>query len=134
MPKSNDKVLLVVAHGSRQQTSNDQIRQLVARLSAHNDPLYSEILPAFLEFEEPSITMAIGQQVDKGVREIVVLPYFLANGRHVKEDIPAQIRISQAQFPDVNITLAGHLGAAAGMPDLIFKHLLQTASKRGEKQ
>jgi len=132
MCEHNQTVLLVVAHGSRRQSSNDQIRKLAAILSACNNPAFNQVVAAFLELEAPSIPAAITQQVLQGATKIVVLPYFLANGRHVKEDIPAQIRICRAQFPELAITLAAHLGAATEMTDLIFRHLQHELLNPGE--
>jgi len=127
-------VLLLVAHGSRRQASNDQIRALAGSLSVCNNPAYSRVVAAFLELEPPSITAAIAYQFEQGARSIVVLPYFLGKGRHVEEDIPAQIRISRLQFPESKITLAPHLGAAIPMSDLIFTHLQQVCHSKGEQE
>ena len=43
---------------------------------------------------------------------MVVLPYFLSQGRHVVTDIPEQVRPKQEQHPQVRITIAPYLGAA----------------------
>ncbi len=134
MSEPQQAVLLIVAHGSRRQASNEQIRKLAITLSACNHPAYSQVVVAFLELETPSIATAIAQSVSRGARNIVVLPYFLAKGRHVEEDIPAQIRISRAQFPQVAITLTAHLGAAAEMSDLIFTHLQHGHYNKGGQE
>ncbi|HED12493.1 MAG TPA: cobalamin biosynthesis protein CbiX [Gammaproteobacteria bacterium] len=132
--EQHEAVLLIVAHGSRRQASNDQIRKLAIALSTCNNPAYCQVVAAFLELEAPSITAAIAQHVLQGARNIVVLPYFLAKGRHVEEDIPAQIRMSRTQFPEVTITLAAHLGAATEMTDLIFTHLQPRCCSKGDQK
>ena len=54
-----------------------------------------------------------------------MFPYFLSAGRHVAEDIPAEVRIKQVQYPDIDIHVADYLGIAAGMPGMILDHLSQ---------
>jgi hypothetical protein len=41
----------------------------------------------------------------------------------VAEDIPADVRIKQEQYPEILIHIADYLGIAAGMPGMIFDHL-----------
>ena len=45
----------------------------------------------FLELAEPSIPDGIQRCIDAGATEVVVVPYFLSAGRHVSEDIPAEV-------------------------------------------
>ena len=123
------KALLLIAHGSRQATANDEIRALTAKL---RDPGsgFDRVECAFLEMAEPDIAHTGEELAAGGAGEIVVLPYFLAAGRHVAEDIPAQVARIQAQHPHLKITLAPHFGAAPEMPALIHGHLRQAAQRK----
>ena len=84
--------LLVVAHGSRVQESNDEVGALVSQL-ATLDSQYDCIECAFLEFAKPSIPDGLRQLIAAGAGHIVVLPYLLSAGRHVITDIPNEIDI-----------------------------------------
>ena len=114
------KHLLVVAHGSRRAASNDEVRQLVNQMRKHNQ-VYDRIECAFLELAEPSIPDGIQTCIDAGAKEVIVLPYFLAAGTHVVNDIPGLISEKQQQHAHVVIRQAGHVGALPGMVELMLE-------------
>ncbi len=115
------KALLLVAHGSRRNASNEEVRALAQRLRDRAGDAFGRVECAFLELAEPSIPEGIQQCIDAGAREVVVLPYFLSAGRHVSEDIPAQVRLKQQQHPQVAIRIAPYLGAAPGVAELLLE-------------
>lgn len=123
MSDQNKKALLVVAHGSRRAASNDEIRDLARRLSEDQNNRFGLVAPAFLELADPSIPDGIEACIQQGMDEVVVFPYFLSAGRHVSEDIPAEVKIKQDEYPDKNIRIADYLGIAPGMTGMIFDHL-----------
>lgn len=116
--------LLIVAHGSRRAASNQEIQQLVERLLACENQ-FASIACGFLELAEPSIPDALRQLIAQGARHVVVMPYFLSAGRHVSEDIPAEIASVAETHPEVEIVMADYLGAA----DEIVHLLLSQAHK-----
>jgi sirohydrochlorin ferrochelatase len=121
------KFLLLVAHGSRREVSNDEIRILAKRLQAMNHP-FAEIGCAFLEIGQPSIQEALHRLIADGAKEIVVLPYFLSAGRHVATDIPEQIKQVKNQYPNVQIGIATYLGASEMIAELVMKQALEKLS------
>ena len=114
------RALLVVAHGSRREASNDEIRDLAARLRRLADNRFDMIEAAFLELAEPSIPDGIQHCLDAGADEVVVLPYFLSAGRHVTQDIPAAVAVKQKAWPQYKIHLAPYLGSAGGITKLLL--------------
>lgn len=124
MSDERKRALLLVAHGSRRVASNDEIRELAQRLAASSrSNEFDFVEAAFLELAEPSIPDGIEDSIQRGATEVVVFPYFLSAGRHVAEDIPAEVRIKQDQHPDTLIRIAGYLGTAEEMTQMIFNHL-----------
>jgi len=117
------KALLVVAHGSRRDASNDEIRAVAAGLAAALCDRYQWVEAAFLELAEPSIPAAIDRAIDAGADEVVLFPYFLSAGRHVFEDIPAIVAERQAAHPRVDILLTPYLGQLPGLIELIARAL-----------
>jgi sirohydrochlorin ferrochelatase len=73
-----------------------------------------------LELAEPSIPDGIEAAVKAGAGEVVVLPYFLSAGRHVAEDIPAEVERKQGEHPDVRIRIAPYLGQAEGLTEVLI--------------
>jgi sirohydrochlorin ferrochelatase len=113
------KSLILVAHGSRRDTSNSEIRALTERLSDRVKNQFEHIACAFLEFEHPTIATAIDTAVQAGSSEITVLPYFLAPGIHVTVDIPALLTAKSALHPAVTFDLKPHVGASPAMVELL---------------
>ena len=111
--------LLLVAHGSRCEASNQEVRQLTNRLRNRLIDKLPLVDCAFLELAEPTIQDGIDLLVGSGERTIVVVPYFLSAGRHVSRDIPEIMDIKRQQHPDIDIIMAPHLGAAEGVAELI---------------
>ena len=115
------KSLLLVAHGSRRTRSNDEIRTLTQAVAERAGDRFDLVDCAFLELAEPSIPDGIQGCIDRGATEVVVVPYFLSAGRHVVEDIPAEVRIKQLQHPQIDIRIAPYLGMHQGVPDLLLQ-------------
>jgi sirohydrochlorin ferrochelatase len=76
-------------------------------------------MTSFLEFATPSLEESMLSCIDKGVCEIVILPYFLASGNHVTKDIPEVVQKIQALHPKVKMTLKEHIGSSSGMVKLL---------------
>jgi sirohydrochlorin ferrochelatase len=112
--------LLIVAHGSRREASNDEVRRLAGRVRDLCAPGIDHVEVAFLELAEPAIPEGLARCVAKGASEIVVFPYFLAAGTHVAEDIPEAIRAFELDNPDIRIRLTPHLGASHALPGAIL--------------
>lgn len=117
------KALLLVAHGSRLNSANEEIACLIGRLQSKTGSDFDRVMPAFLELAEPSIPDAIQQCVDAGAKEIILLPYFLANGKHVAQDIPSQVDKKRAQYPDIKIQLLDYFGKSPQITDTLLSCL-----------
>lgn len=115
------RAVLIVAHGSRRPESNAEVRRLAGRVAEilAADPDVVCVESAFLELAEPTIGEGIDRCVAAGAGEVVVLPYFLAAGRHVQHDIPREVRAKRAAYPQVRIVLAPHLGAHEALAGLL---------------
>jgi sirohydrochlorin ferrochelatase len=115
------KALLIVAHGSRREASNEEIRELTGRIEAQAGARYDIVDCAFLELAQPSIPDGIQCCINRGADEVVVLPYFLSAGRHVAEDIPNDVKLKQDEHPEVNIRIAPYVGGLEGIAGLMLQ-------------
>jgi len=113
--------LLVVAHGSRRAESNEEIKSLTEKVSQRCADKFDRVECAYLELAEPLIPEAIKSLADDGMSTVLVVPYFLARGAHVANDIPEQIDIARKANPELEIIVSDYLGAASEMPDLIVQ-------------
>ncbi len=112
--------LLLIAHGSRRAASNDEVRSLTQLLRRQAGTQFAEVECAFLELAEPSIPDAIDAAITRGCDTLTLLPYFLAAGTHVVNDIPAILADKRAQYPHISLHLGPHLGGAQGMVPLLL--------------
>jgi sirohydrochlorin ferrochelatase len=115
------KVLMLIAHGSRKQAANDEVSRLAEQISKLKDCEYEAVVPAFIEFAEPDIHQGVDRCVELGADTIVAMPYFLAAGRHVAEDIPKEIEGARAGNPQVNIEISQYLGESEAMAGLVVQ-------------
>lgn len=113
------KALLLVAHGSRRKASNDEVLGLARALGEAMGDRFDIVEGAFLELAAPTIPDGIRCCVNQGADAVVVVPYFLAAGTHVADDIPALVREAAAAYPDISLTVTPHIGASPLMTDLI---------------
>lgn len=113
------RALLVVAHGSRRQASNDEVVQLAKTLGAKTKLQYQQVSAAFLEMAEPDIASGLEASIRSGAVVIDVLPYFLSAGRHVVTDVPEDIEKVAARYPDIQINILPYVGSVPGMVDLM---------------
>ena len=120
--------LLLVAHGSRREASNDEVRDLTRSLEAlaHD---YQRVDCAFLELAQPSIPDGIRCMGNSGMEEVIVLPYFLSAGRHVAEDIPEQVDSVRNEFPEITIRIAPYLGSSASIAGLLLEQSRHPAER-----
>jgi sirohydrochlorin ferrochelatase len=116
---NNKRALVIVAHGSRREASNDEVRQLAENIAIKVGDRFMQVESAFLELAEPSIPDGIEKCIQAGADEVIVLPYFLSAGRHVSQDIPAEVEIKRKQYPHTTISIAGYLGADERVVDLM---------------
>jgi len=114
------QALVLIAHGSRRQASNQEVMDLASRLQQSAGDSYPLIEPGFLELASPSIPEAIESCIQSGATSVVVVPYFLAAGRHVVEDIPQIVKPVAEQHPDVTIRISEHIGLSDSMTRLIL--------------
>ena len=115
------RALLLVAHGSRLPEANAEVARLTERLREAAGGQYMIVAHAFLEIAEPSIPAGIDACVAQGATQLWVLPYFLAAGRHVRDDVPTLVDQARKRYPHTTICLCKHLGAEAGLPELLLR-------------
>lgn len=100
--------LLIVGHGTRSERGRAEFVEtveLVSRL-ARDVPTVA----CYLELAQPTIAQGIAQLAARGVQRIVVLPLLLFAAGHAKQDIPEAVCAAAGEFPQIEFSLAGHLG------------------------
>jgi sirohydrochlorin ferrochelatase len=114
--------VIICDHGSRRTQSNDSLKQ-VAKLFAERFPETDIVEPAHMELAMPDIAAAYQTCVDRGATHIVVLPFFLARGKHWTRDIPSLTSQAAENHPGTTYQVAEPLGIDDLILDLLKKRL-----------
>lgn len=115
------KTLIILAHGSRREESNLEIKCLAEKVKVLSGKEYELIKHAYLELIEPSLPQAIDNSINNGATNITVFPYFLNSGNHVKRDIPDMIKTAEKKYPDCVFSVSACIGMIEDMPKLILE-------------
>ena len=59
--------------------------------------------------------------VDAGIKKIMVLPFLIATGQHVKEDIPNELAALREKYPGVEMDLGKPLGADSRLAEILIE-------------
>jgi sirohydrochlorin ferrochelatase len=116
------RAILLVDHGSRVDAANAQLAEM-ARLVESSADGGAHVRHAHMELAEPSIATAVDALAALGVGEIVVVPYFLAPGRHASVDVPRLAHEAAARHPG----LALRVTACLGVHELLARLVLERA-------
>ncbi len=100
--------LLLIAHGSREEEANADLYHVLDNLKARG--CYAIVQASFLELAEPDVETGAEMCVHSGATRVVMLPYFLSPGVHVRRDLTALCETLTARHPDVRFHLAAPLG------------------------
>ncbi len=113
--------IIICDHGSRRAQSNDSLRHVAERFAERFAEDCEIVEPAHMELAAPDIATAYRQCVERGANRIVVLPMFLAKGKHWTRDIPSLTQQAAAEFPDTHYQIAEPLGLDDLLLDLLKK-------------
>jgi sirohydrochlorin cobaltochelatase len=79
---------------------------------------------AYLEFMAPTLEEAIGALVSQGAPAITVFPIFMAQGGHLKKDLPKILDAIRATYPRIPIALDTAIGEVPEILDAISGWIL----------
>jgi sirohydrochlorin cobaltochelatase len=119
----NKKAVLIVSHGSR---SNDAIAQFekIVELVRLNSG-FPLVKGAHMELAQPDIPTVMKEMAVTGVTEIVVVPYFLFMGNHIKNDIPEILDGLKPLYPNIHIKFGNPIGFEPVMADILIRRTIE---------
>jgi sirohydrochlorin ferrochelatase len=111
------RALLLIAHGSRRPEANADLEHVATQMRQRGG--FDYIQCSFLELTHPDIHTAGVFCVQEGAMEVVMLPYFLSPGVHVRDDLTeAQEKLRQ-EYPKHSFVLAEPLGRHPALIDIV---------------
>lgn len=113
--------IVVFGHGSSVASANEAVRVVAADAARHGGwELYET---AFLEVA-PLLKDAVAALAGKGAEEILVLPYFLTLGIHLKRDLPMLVAGLEKEYA-VSIRVAPPLDGHAALSRILVERALE---------
>ena len=97
-------------------------RNIRRKIAARNPSLAVEL--AFLELMQPALPDAVAKLADAGHDTITIAPLFMAQGGHLKHDLPQLLDHLRRRYPGVTLTLLPALGDADAVLDAISDWLI----------
>jgi sirohydrochlorin ferrochelatase len=118
--------IILLGHGSRRGIDTDEgLKDAAGRLQQRVGPGVRVRMAGF-EFTRPSIPEAIEMLVAEGSRRMVLVPFFLFDGKHITVEIPEELEKIRAQYPDVDLTYARTLGADIRLVEIVAERVEET--------
>lgn len=115
------QAIILFAHGARDPEWALPFERLRAAVKKRRPGVWVEI--AYLEFMQPDLAHAVDILVDAGARHIDTIPAFMAQGAHLKRDLPALIAAAQSRHPQVVFKLHPALGESQPVLDAMAEHV-----------
>ena len=109
---------IVFAHGSSIESANEAVRA-VARQAADRGG-WQMFEAAFLEGGSPRLAEAAARLIVRGASRLLILPYFLTLGLHLRRDLPRLIDPIRVEYPGVEIQVAAPLDGHPAMIDALL--------------
>ncbi len=100
--------LILFAHGARDPEWANPLRRVRAAIRQRLDGVPVEL--AFLEFMAPNLTDCAAALIGAGASSIVVMPMFIAQGGHLKREVPEMLDRLRSTWPEVQFSLGGAIG------------------------
>jgi sirohydrochlorin ferrochelatase len=119
----NSNGYIVFAHGSRIESANEAVRKVASDFAQRKRDAPAEA--AFLEGGLPDLAGAVAALAERGVTEIVVLPYFLTLGTHMQRDLPKLVERAVAAHPGIAITVAPPLDGHPALLEALFDRAVE---------
>lgn len=91
----------VFAHGSPVESANEAVRQVARVIS--EDANFPLVAISFLDGGKPDLLGAVEELLAKGADRILVVPYFLTVGLHLRRDLPDLIERIRAEKTGLEI-------------------------------
>ena len=100
--------VILFAHGAREPEWAQPFEGIRDRLRAAGVP----ITLAFLEFMSPSLDEAAARLAGKEIETAIIVPLFLAQGAHLKRELPAMVAKIRKRHAKTEIRVTPVLGEA----------------------
>ncbi|MGE5096639.1 MAG: sirohydrochlorin chelatase [Betaproteobacteria bacterium] len=118
--------IVLFAHGARDREWAQPFEAIRERVRAKRPEYRIEL--AYLEFMSPALDEAIESVIAEGAMCVTVFPLFMAEGGHVRRDIPKILDDLRARHPRIPIVLESAIGEVPEILEAIAGWILTRAA------
>lgn len=117
--------VILLGHGSRVENAGRCMEMVGAMLKDKYG--YRVVETCHMSRLGPHFPEAFDRCLANGARHILLIPYFLHEGVHMKMDIPGMMQERVAKHPEVHLVMGKHLGFDSLLADLVQKRIEESA-------
>ncbi|MBL8221031.1 MAG: CbiX/SirB N-terminal domain-containing protein [Bryobacterales bacterium] len=99
--------IIVFAHGSSVETANEAVRAVTREAARAGG--FALMETAFLEMAQPDLPAAVEKMHAAGAERIIVVPYFLTLGIHLRRDLPRIVEELTGRYDGLSIEVTDPL-------------------------
>lgn len=114
------QAVILIGHGSRAAGADDDMERIAGGLRAAAG---GRIVDVCRMAYGTSFGEAFERCVRQGAKTVIVIPYFLHFGVHLRQDIPEILREAVRKHPEVRLVLGRHLGYDDALAALVERRI-----------
>lgn len=113
--------IIILGHGTKLHKANKLIPELIEKIRQKTN--YNIIEPSYLQFHHPDLPQSIRKIAGNGCKKIIIVPFFLFKGNHVKRDIPQVMKKEISKYPDVTFVFTPSMGEDSRIGDIVIRRI-----------
>jgi sirohydrochlorin cobaltochelatase len=122
----NDQAIILFAHGARDPEWAAPFGIIREQLQAARPEVQVEL--AFQDFMTPTLDAAVAQCAARGAQRLVLVPLFMAQGGHLKQDLPLLVGKIRERHPQLELRVTPAIGDAPEILRAISDWVLRSVS------
>lgn len=119
------EAIVLFAHGARDPDWAAPFLEIQRQLQAARPDL--QVRLAFQDFMPPSLEAAVTQSEAEGAGRVILVPLFMAQGGHLKQDLPLLVGKIRAQHPRIELRVMPAIGDAPEILQAITDWILRAS-------
>jgi sirohydrochlorin ferrochelatase len=119
--------VLLIGHGSSDKNAHDAFVHIANAIR----PYYRNVHFCFLELDCPNIEEGIEQALVQNPKVLLLIPYFLHKGAHIKRDVVRDVDAALEKYKFKKAFLGVHLGVDNNLVDIVVERAREVEKRVG---
>jgi precorrin-8X/cobalt-precorrin-8 methylmutase len=119
--------VVLIGHGSSDRNAHDAFVHMADAIR----PYYRNVHFCFLELDCPNIEEGIEQALLQNPKVLLLIPYFLHKGAHIKRDVVQEVNAALEKYKFKKGFLGVHLGVDDNLVDIMIERAKEVEKRVG---